>query len=184
MYGPACFTADEMRDLMQALQRARYDIWQHMRVAEYNLTGKDPNFPDDKSDGPPPFHKLVHRDGIDASASVVALLEEVTKTAHIKSYGKCGQLEFTPNLPEDFGYYWLVKSADAAPRMVHLCPGDQYDKDSRSIEAWHCPGIGRHRLDAHNMPAWMWIPVAPAAYAPIINSTGNPVDGQRDTNCI
>ncbi|MFT3992505.1 MAG: hypothetical protein QM680_13980 [Luteolibacter sp.] len=63
---------------------------------------------------------------------------------------------FEPTLPDSFGYYWVTKKQGAKPVMLHLCPGQQYRNDQRSVEAWDCPGIGRSRLDWLNMPRWKW----------------------------
>lgn len=58
-------------------------------------------------------------------------------------------------MPDTFGYYW-VKRKGHKVEMRYLCPGGEYKNDSRSVEAWECPGIVRFRLDLQNMPSWNW----------------------------
>lgn len=68
--GARVFSAEESAEIEETLWAARCDIWQTLRVAEYNLTGSDPNFPEDTPAGPPEIKKLVHRKGVDESKAV------------------------------------------------------------------------------------------------------------------
>lgn len=81
------FTPEEVQMLSDALWVARCDIWQTARVSEYNLTGKDPNFPDDEGT-PPMTPKLIHREGLTASyqtfdqvVAALAMLSQKSKKA-------------------------------------------------------------------------------------------------------
>jgi hypothetical protein len=67
-------TPEEVKQLADALWKARSDIWQTARVSEYNLTGKDPNFPNVTPNTPPSPPKLIHRAGLNES---YAAFEEV-----------------------------------------------------------------------------------------------------------
>lgn len=61
-------TPAELREVIDTLYATRADLWQHIRAAEYNLSGTDPNFPGDRSVGAPPEHfKFIHRRGLDES---------------------------------------------------------------------------------------------------------------------
>lgn len=64
--------------------------------------------------------------------------------------------DFEPNLPDGFGYFWVTKNQGEKPVLLHLCPGKEFRRDQRSVEAWECPGIGRSRLDWLGMPRWQW----------------------------
>jgi hypothetical protein len=64
--------------------------------------------------------------------------------------------EFAPNIPSEWGYYWLTKSSNKEPELVSLSPGKNYKDDHRSVEIWECPGIGRTYLDLHRLPRWKW----------------------------
>ena len=72
-------TREEYRRIRDTLWAARCDIWQTARVSEYNLTGKDPNFPEDKPADAPILPKFVHRAGLDASYAVVEELSDTLK---------------------------------------------------------------------------------------------------------
>ena len=81
------FTPEEVEMLGAALWTARCDIWQTARVSEYNLTGKDPNFPNDEGT-PPTTPKLIHREGLTASyqtfdqvCAALAMLSQKSKKA-------------------------------------------------------------------------------------------------------
>lgn len=71
---PCSLSSEEVQQLKDALWKARCDIWQTARVSEYNLTGKDPNFPSDAPTTPPNPPRLIHRAGLDES---YAVFEEV-----------------------------------------------------------------------------------------------------------
>ena len=73
---------EEVRQLKDALWKARCDIWQTIRVSEYNLTGKDPNFPSDAPDAIPSPPTLIHRAGLDGS---YAVFEEVCEALKMLS---------------------------------------------------------------------------------------------------
>ena len=77
--GPCVLSADEVEQLRQVLWKARSDIWQTARVSEYNLTGKDPNFPEDAGSGQPAIPSTVTRAGVDESYAVVTELEQATR---------------------------------------------------------------------------------------------------------
>ena len=64
------YTAEEVKILRDTLRAAKNDIWQFIRLAEYNLTGKDPNFPEDEPEGKPETPSLVHRAGLEESYRV------------------------------------------------------------------------------------------------------------------
>lgn len=68
-------------------------------------------------------------------------------------------MKFEPNLPEDWGYYWVVTREEEPPKLKWLTYSKTYDKDARSVEVWECPGISRRYLDLQNLPKWMWIPI-------------------------
>lgn len=96
-------------------------------------------------------HSVVWRPAINTpNDSDVALLPPLS-----------GSAVFKPSLPETLGYYWVTKKPGDSPVMLYLTTGKNYRHDGRSVEAWECPGIGRHRLDLHNMPRWMWMPIFP-----------------------
>lgn len=62
-----CFlSSKEVTLLSDALWVARCDIWQTARVSEYNLTGTDPNFPNDTG-SQPKIPRLIHREGLNES---------------------------------------------------------------------------------------------------------------------
>ena len=63
-------SAEEITILQNALYNARCDIFQTARVAEYNLTGKDPIYPDDSPPTRPNPPKLITRNGLDESYTV------------------------------------------------------------------------------------------------------------------
>ena len=68
-----------VRQSKDALWRARSDIWQTARVSEYNLTGKDPLFPNDRPNTPPDPPMTVTRAGVDQSYKVIEYIEETVK---------------------------------------------------------------------------------------------------------
>lgn len=73
-------------------------------------------------------------------------------------------MKFEPNLPETFGYYWVITEKGEYPKLRSLHMSKNYKKDGRSVEIWECPGIGRWYLDLENMPKWMWIPIDNPGY--------------------
>lgn len=64
---PLLLSPAEVKQLSDALWKARCDIWQTARVSEYNLTGKDPLFPADKPNPIPNPPRLITRKGLDDS---------------------------------------------------------------------------------------------------------------------
>lgn len=81
-------TSEEMKKVRNILWEARSDIWQTARVSEYNLTGKDPNFPDDAPGTPPNPPKLITRAGLDESYALVDKIFSVLKMLARKSEHK------------------------------------------------------------------------------------------------
>jgi predicted nuclease of predicted toxin-antitoxin system len=81
---PCSFSSEEMQQIRDALWKARCDIWQTARVAEYNLTGKDPSFPSDSADVAPNPPRLIHRAGLDASYAVFEEVSAALKMLHHK----------------------------------------------------------------------------------------------------
>lgn len=71
-------TNEEFQLVVEALRSAGSDIWQLVRVAERNLTGKDITFPDDAPVDPSP-PKLVTREGIEQSMKVHDKVKETLK---------------------------------------------------------------------------------------------------------
>lgn len=65
----------EAEFLSKAMWEGRSDIWQTARVSEYNLTGKDPLFPDDKPNAKPSPPMTVTRAGLDESYRRIKKLE-------------------------------------------------------------------------------------------------------------
>ncbi len=64
-------TLDELlAEVREVLHLAAADLWQLIRVAEYNLTGVDPNFPNDQPIPEPRPIKLVHKRGVEESRAV------------------------------------------------------------------------------------------------------------------
>ncbi len=66
------------------------------------------------------------------------------------------------NIPDGWGYYWVNKGDDVY-RMMCVQPGKEYKNDSRSVEAWMCPGETRYRLDSQKMPKWKWLGIPSAS---------------------
>jgi hypothetical protein len=73
-------------------------------------------------------------------------------------------MKFEPNLPETFGYYWVIKKKSENPELKYFTHSKNYKVDERSVETWDCPGIGRTYLDLQKMPRWMWIPIDKPEY--------------------
>jgi hypothetical protein len=82
------FTEQEVDLINKAISAARVDIYQTARVSEINLTGVDPNFPND-----PPIKQrnpmLISREGIDESFKVHEQLCEVQKIIMSKFNHEC-----------------------------------------------------------------------------------------------
>lgn len=74
----------EAEQLADALWNARRDIWQTARVTEYNLSGRDPTFPEDSPVEPPRIPKQIHRAGLDESYRVHAEVCEAIRVLALK----------------------------------------------------------------------------------------------------
>lgn len=68
-------TEDQAKEMMDTLHAARWDIWEFIRLSEYNLTGRDPMFPDDSPDPIPNPPRTATRQGIQASEAVMKRIE-------------------------------------------------------------------------------------------------------------
>ena len=77
------FTEEELNEIINLICLAKNDIWQFVRIAELNLSGKDPNFPDDS-----PIEltapTLVSRKGLDESYAVHEQLSSMIRKLSTK----------------------------------------------------------------------------------------------------
>jgi hypothetical protein len=131
-------SSQEVQQLKDALWKARCDIYQTARVSEYNLTGKDPNFPGDAPDAVPNPPKLIHRAGLDES---YAVLEEVCDALKML-YGKAndsavarqsppagGSADHRHGFPCDLCGAKTFEEAGNLCRGFEGCPGDSMSKE-------------------------------------------------------
>lgn len=72
----------QLEQIRTALSSASSDLWQLIRVSEYNLSGKDLNFPTDSANPVPEKPMLVSRVGIEESIKVHAIISEALKLTY------------------------------------------------------------------------------------------------------